>query len=159
MVQRHLFTGKLIFFKNLCFQQPLRSLKRSYYFYPNCQNIFLALVNRFLMYVTLDNLRKNGANAFVHCKTAFFSKICVFSNLSGPKKNSYYLHINCQNNFLSLITRLLRFVTLDNLRKNGANTFVHWKTAFCSKVCVFSKSFWLFESFSEVCQIRQFGKI
>ena len=43
------------------------------------------------------------------------------------------MHITCQNIFLALINRFLRFITLDNLRKNGANTFVHWKTAFFLK--------------------------
>ena len=78
------------------------------------------------------------AKFFHSLERVFFSKICVFNNLLGPKNWSYYYHSNCQNIFLALINRFLRFITLDNLRKYRANTFVHWKTAFFSKNYVFS---------------------
>ena len=120
------FLGKSVFFSKIVFSTTSYVLKkRSYYYQRNCQNIFLALINRFLRFVALDNLRKNGANTFVHWKSAFFSKFCVFSNLLGPKNRSYYFYINCKNIFLALMNSFLRFVKLDNSKIYGANTILY----------------------------------
>ena len=91
-----------------------------------------------MRFVKVDNTTIVWRKKFSIGRIAAFSKTCVFNNISGPKKWSFYYHSNCQNIFLALINPFLKFDTLDNLRKNGANTFVHWKTAFFSKVCVFS---------------------
>ena len=111
------FLGKSVFFKNCVFNNLLRPEKRSYYYHSNCQKTFSALINRFLRFVTLDNLRKNGANTFVHWKSAFFSKICLFSNHLGPKNRSYYFYIHCRNIFMALMNRFLRFVKLDSSKQ------------------------------------------
>ena len=119
------FLGKSVFFSKIVFSTTSYVLKKSYYYQSNCQNIFLALINRFLRFVTLDNLRKYGANTFVHWKSAFFSKFCVFSNLLRPKNRSYYFYINCKNIFLALMNRFMRFFKLDNSKKHGANTILY----------------------------------
>ena len=68
----------------------------------------------------------------------FFSKVCVFINLLGHKKNwSYYFHSNCQKNLRTLMNCSLRFLILDNTRKKKTpKIFNYWKN------CLFFKTLW-----------------
>ena len=86
-----------------------------------------------------DNARKNTRKFFIPWKECFFSKICVFNNPLVLKKQPYYFLINCQNSFLARINCCLRFVTLDNLRKYGAITFVHGNFCFFFKSLCFQQ--------------------
>ena len=133
MGQKHLFSGKLLFSKICVFNNLLGPKNWSYYYHSNCQNIFMALINRFLRFITLDNLRKYRANTFVHWKTAFFSKICVFSKLLGPKKD----HIT--STFIVRISFWLLWIVFwafsnPKIRKNiGQPHFLTEKIAFFQK--------------------------
>ena len=69
----------------------------------------------------------------------FFSKICVFNNVSGPKKRSYKLDSNCQVSLWTIVNLSLRFVLIHNMTKVGQIIFFHWKCwIFFSKNCVFN---------------------
>ena len=89
--QKLFFTGKFaFFFKNLCFQQPLRCCRndpKSSAAISICQITLWTRVRRSLRFVTLDNARRNRPKSFLHWKECiFFSKICVFNNRLGVKE-------------------------------------------------------------------------
>ena len=51
------------------------------------------------------------------------------------KKWSCNFHSNCQNTLWFLIKCSLRFSTLDNSRKNGPITFLHWEVCLFFNLC------------------------
>ena len=82
---------------------------------------------------------KLGHNIYSTGKFAFFfTKICVFNNLLGPKKCSHKFHSNCQNTFRTLQKCSLSFFVLDNIRKTVQLIFFTEKTTFFIKNCVFN---------------------
>ena len=67
----------------------------------------------------------------------FFDKL--FSSTSYDlKKSSYDLHKNCHKTFYIPISCSLRFLLLDNARKNCPEYFFRWKKDFFVKKNVFS---------------------
>ena len=106
-----------------------------------CWKTLLTLISCSLTFFVFDNARKNWRGFFIPWKECLFSKTFVFNNILRPKKWSYYYHSNCQNIFLALINRFMRFATLDTLRKQKANTFVHLKIAFLFKKMCFQQRF------------------
>ena len=67
----------------------------------------------------------------------FFSKICVFNNLLGPKKCSYKYHSFCQNTLGTFTNGSLRLVILDTTRKKQTKIFFSLESLyFFSKISV-----------------------
>ena len=86
IAQNLFFTGKIAFlFKKFCFQQPLRSWRNDLSF--STVNVRLAFELIEIVPWGLSNSKtrwKIGQKFFLTGKNAFFSKICVFNNLSSP---------------------------------------------------------------------------
>ena len=102
------------FLKNLCFQQPLRFLKKcSYKLYSKGRKSLWTFTICPLKFVTLDNTKKKTPNIFSHRNVAFFSKACVFNNLWGPDELILYFHNNCHNTLWTLTDCSLSFIMLD----------------------------------------------
>ena len=66
----------------------------------------------------------------------FFKNLCFHTTWLVLQNWFYNLHSNCQSTHWTLANCPLRFVTLDNTRKNGPKPFVIGKTAFFSKSLV-----------------------
>ena len=81
---------------------------------------------------------KVGQNLFFNGKITFFSKTCVFNNSLLLQKLSYDLYSNCQITLWTLINCALRFVTIENRRKNSPKSFLHWNFCllFFKKLCL-----------------------
>ena len=78
------------------------------------------------------------ANVLFTGKSAFYSKICVFNKLLGPKNWSYYFDINLSKIFLAHENRFLTFVTLDNSKTIGQVYLFTEEVAFFQKISVFN---------------------
>ena len=77
---------------------------------------------------------KREAKLFLQESLHFFQKSVLFStNSQFLKKCRYNFRSKFQISLLTHTNCLLRFVTLDNTRKNGPKTFVIVKTAFFKK--------------------------
>ena len=122
----------LLFFKNLCFQQPLGSEKKS----PISSTVTVKITFEPIQIVpwglSHSKLReKISQNLFCTGEIASFPKICVFKQPLRCYENAFYnFHSNCQISCLTLTKCFLRFVALDNTRKNMSNSFVPGKRAF-----------------------------
>ena len=81
------------------------------------------LVDPYKMFPDSSHVRyyeKKWAEIFFSLKSLhFFSKIGDFNNLLGPKKCSNKFQGNCRISLWTLINCSLRFVTLDNSKKDG----------------------------------------
>ena len=134
--QEILVTGKVaFFFKTFHFQHPIRIWKSPYKFQSKCQNSLWTLIKWSLMFVTLDDTRKN--EFFSSWKQLFLN--CLFLSTSWvPKKWSYHLHNICQNTLWTLINCCLTYVMCNITRKSGPKFFYHWKECFFSKLSIFN---------------------
>ena len=129
------------FFKNFCFQQPLRS-------YENKLITWTINVKRppgplqFVPWrLSCSILRgKIGQNSFSLASSPFFFKSFVYSTKSYVlQKWSFNFHSKCYNTFWTQINCSVKFVTLDNRRKNRPKSFLHWKVClFLFESCVFN---------------------
>ena len=72
-----------LFFKTFFFQQPIRTCKSPYMFQSKCQNSLWPLIKWSLMFVTLNDTRKN--ELLSSWKQLIF-EMFVSIDLSGPKK-------------------------------------------------------------------------
>ena len=72
-----------LFFKTFHFQQPIRTWKSPYKFPSNCQKSLWTPIKWFLMFVTLDDTRKN--DVWSSWKQLFF-EMFVSIDLLGPKE-------------------------------------------------------------------------
>ena len=120
IAQNLFFTGKIAFlFKKFCFQQPLRSWRNDLSF--STVNVRLAFELIEIVPWGLSNSKtrwKIGQKFFLTGKIAFFSKNCVFNNLSSPDQTilvfPQYLSEKCCGFFINCSRR---FVTIDNTMK------------------------------------------
>ena len=122
-----------LFFKTFHFQQPIRTWKSPYKFQSKWQNSLWTLITRSLMFVTLDDTRKN--DLLSSWKQLFF-EMFVSIDLLGPKKWTYHLHNIRQNTLWTLINCCLAYVMCDNTKKSRPNIFHHWED------CLFFKTFY-----------------
>ena len=130
------FLGKSVFFKNCVFNNVLRPKKKSYYYHSNCQNNFLALINRFLRFVTLDNLRKMGQTHLFTGKVTFFQKF-VFSATSQVLKIDLITSTLYAKISFWLLWIVLWGLSNSTIRKNmGQIQFFTEKVAAFRKICV-----------------------
>ena len=82
--------------------------------------------------------KKKTPKYFIHWKVCvFFSKICDFNNHLGLKKCSGKLYSISRDNFWTLVSCSLRFITLDNKGEKWAKSFVTWKQLFFWNVCFY----------------------
>ena len=66
---------RLPFHSTLCvFNNHLGRKKSSYKFHSDCQNIFLAFIIPFLMFVRPDDTKKKWVKNFCHQENSFFLK-------------------------------------------------------------------------------------
>ena len=114
---------RMLFFKKVCFQQILGPKTWFYYFHSSCQIIFLALLNRFLRFVTLDSSKKHRAITFLHWRDCLFSKNLCFKQPLRSQKRSYTLHHKCQDTLWSLTKEFSRSVMVGNRRRYGPEPF------------------------------------
>ena len=130
-----------LFFQKILFSTTSQVLKEcSHKFHSSCHNSFWTPISCFLRFVTLDKTRRNRRQYFFRWNDSFFQKL-VFSTTSEVlKKCSYEFYNDCQNTCLTLKNCPVRFVTLDNTRKNRRQHFFAEKVAFFSKKCVFNNS-------------------
>ena len=83
-------------------------------------------------------IREKWSNNFFHWKGCLsFSEVRVFNNLVGPKRRCYSFYSKGQNSRWTLGKCSLRFVTFDNTRENGPESFAIVKNAFFSDVCFY----------------------
>ena len=122
----------------MCFQDPLRSLKKcSYNFHKICQNTLWIPKSHSLRFLMLDITRKSRPKPLFHQKGCLFSKnLCFQQPLRSLKKWYYKVPSVCQNTMWTLMNCSLRFVMFYNTR-NQANIFFHWIDCLFSKNCVF----------------------
>ena len=134
------FTGKVAFlFKNLCFQQPLMCYRNDLISSTVIARIPVEPLQIVLLTLLHSIIRENvGHNVFFIGNIAFFSELCVFNNLLGPKKCSYRFRSNCQNTFWTLTNCPLGFATLDNTKTNRPLYFFHWACCLFFQKFVFS---------------------
>ena len=113
-----------------------------YLFHNNCQNTLGYLLNCCSPIFSCSIVgEKLGHKIFFIGKLAFFfSKLCVFINLLGHRKNwSYYFHSNCHITLWTLINCSVRFLILDKTRKNGQLVFLGGKVALFSENLCFQQ--------------------
>ena len=87
--QNLFFTENLAFFSQFfaISTTSLVLINWSYCFHSNCEKSFLILINCSWSFVMPGSAGNIGQICFFHWKYClFFSKICVFNNLSGHKK-------------------------------------------------------------------------
>ena len=119
-----------LFFKNFCFQQPLRCYRNNLVTSKKFVRDFCGPLQIVAWGSSHSIMRERiGQNLFFAGRLPYFSENCVYNNLLGPKKRSYNFHSNCQNTLWTLADRSLRFITLDNARKNRSKSFLRWKIA------------------------------
>ena len=131
--------GRLPFFKNLCFQQPLRS-------YENKLRTWTINVKRppgpvqFVPWrLSCSILRgKIGHNSFSLASSPFFQSFVYSTTSYVLQKWSFNFHSKCYNTFWTQINCSVKFVTLDNRRKIGQSLFFTGKVAFFLLKVVFS---------------------
>ena len=76
-----------LFFKKLCFQQPLKSWRNDLITFKVIVRLVSGPLKTIPWGLSSSNIReKIGQNFFFTGKLAFFSKNCVFNNLLGPKE-------------------------------------------------------------------------
>ena len=109
--------------------------KWRYLLHNNCQNT-LGLLECCSPTFSCSIIGENmGHKIFFIGKWPFFTKVCVFINLLGHKKNwPYYFHSNCQNTLWTLINCSLSVLILNKTRKNEQLVF------FSGKVALFFKN-------------------
>ena len=92
------FLGKSVLFSKIVyFNNLLRPIKRSYYYHSISQNIFLALMNRFLRFVKLNNSKKYEANTILYWKDCLPSKnMCFEQPLRSQRKDLTTCTINAK---------------------------------------------------------------
>ena len=74
-----------LFFKNLCFQQPLTSWKKCCHkFHSKSRNSLWSTIKCFLRLVTFDNTKKMGQNFLSSWKISF--EIIGYIDFLGPKE-------------------------------------------------------------------------
>ena len=130
------FIGKFaFFFKNLCFQQPLRSSRNALISSTVIVRIACGPLKIVPWGLSHSIIReKIGHIVFFTGNIAFFSKICVFSNHLGLKKCSYGFYNKCQNSFW-ILTNCPWGLSHSILReKIGHNIF------FIGNIAIFFKS-------------------
>ena len=129
-----------LFFETFCFQQPPRSQKSSYNYHTDCQIFLWTLINCSLLFVTLDDMRKNRLNFFVTVKTASISNDFFYRHPRSQRSDLiiWTLNTNYENTLWTLISC---FWTLDKFgkkKKTGQNLFFTGKFASFSKLCDFN---------------------
>ena len=80
-----------------------------------------------------DNATKTGQNNFLLERLPCLKKVRVSNNLLVVTEMNKHVHKNQQDTLWNPIKRSVRFVTLDNVRKNEPKSFVKGKMAFFSK--------------------------
>ena len=119
--------------------------KRWYLLHNNCQKTSWTPIKCCsLVFWCSIKAEKTGHKVFSIGKDGFFfSKVCVFINLLGHKKIwSYYFHSKhskCHKTLCTLINGSLRFLILDNTRKNGQIIFSSGKFALFFKKLSFQQ--------------------
>ena len=125
-----LYWKNYLFFKNLCFQQPIRS-QRVDLIFPQLMSDYLVDTSKSsLRFVTLNKTRKIGQKFPFTGKIAFFQKLVFSTTSQVPIERSQKPDSNCQTSFWTLIIWFLRFVTLDNSRKRSQKVLSPWKQLF-----------------------------
>ena len=133
----------LLFFQKIFVFRTSQVLEKwSYNFHSLCQNIIQTLINRHLRFFTLDIARKNWPKSFIHWKDCPFFQSILFSTTSQVlDKWSYDFRSLCQNTIWTLINRALRFLTLDNARKNRPKSFRRNDSLYSQKYLISTTSY------------------
>ena len=133
-----------LFFQNFLSSTASRILKNcSYNFQSNCQKVLWTLINCSVMFVTLDDARKNGTETFVTVKTAIIWNVCFNRNLRSHRNDLMFCTIIVKKPCGPLIIVPWHFLYSINWEKIGQNLFFIGKVAFLSKLCVFNNMFGL----------------
>ena len=108
-------------------------------FVQKCQNILWTLIVCSMTIFMFDKTRKDRPKPILHLKTFafYFSRLCVFNKLLGPKNCSYRFPTCYQVSLWTPLKYSLMFVTLDDTMKNGPKTLGVVKTALFWKVCFY----------------------
>ena len=133
---------KFCLFSKICVLNNLLGAKKgSYKFHSSRQKSLWNLLNCSSSCSMLNNSGKFDQILVFTGKLAFFSQKFFFSSTSYVLKNwSFYFHSNYQNTSWTLINCSLRFVILDNTRKNGGLIFFTGKTALSPKNLCFQQA-------------------
>ena len=129
---------RLPFFQKIVFSTTSQVLEKWSDQKPNISEKTLrTLTNCPLRFVTLNNTRKIEPKIFLHRrKCLFFQKIAFSTTSQVLTKWSYNFHSICQKTLCTVTGCPLRFVTLDNTRKNRLK-FIWWEnTSKLTKVLV-----------------------
>ena len=121
-----------LFFKTFHFQQPIKTWQSPYMFQSICQNSLWTLINWSLMFVTLDDTRKNDLSSswqqlFLKCLFLLTSQV--------PKFFLSVVHFLSEYFFGTLMSCCLTYVMCNITRESRPNLFHHWND------CLFFKTF------------------
>ena len=121
-----------------------------------CQNTLLDLTKRYSMSAIVGNNRKNTPKSFLRYDSLYSQKNLISTTTQVLKKWSYNFHSECQNNFWTLISCPLMFLTLYNARKKGQNLLFTGKVVFFFKKFLFSATSYVLKkwsyNFHSLCQ-------
>ena len=144
------FTGDIaLFFKNLCFQQPLGSWRNGLI----TSTLIVKLpcgtpISCSLTFVLFYNTRRNRRKSFLHWNVCLFLQKFMFSATSWVmKKWSYNFNINCQVTLWTLIGCCRKFVMYYNTRRSRPK-FFHWKLCLFLQKFMFSATSWVMKKWS-----------
>ena len=135
------FTGKFaFFFKILCFQQFHRCNRIS----PLTSKAIVKIDCRYSQIrpsgLSHSRIGEKTVQNFFSLESLPFFQNFVFSTTSYVLQNwPCNFHSNCQNTLWTLINYPLRFVTLENARKNSPKLFFTGKFAFFFKILCFQQ--------------------
>ena len=122
-------TGKMAFFWKTWFPTSQFLKKWSNSLHNICRNTSCALLNCFLTFFPLDILRKQGQNLFSPWQQLIFWNVSSLRSLRTQKTDLINSTKNVKKTLWTLINCSLRFVKLDNSRKNVPQSFLQWKSS------------------------------
>ena len=121
----------LAFFWRLCvFNNLLGPRKCSYKFQSSCQNSSWTPIKSSLIFVTLEDTRKNGPKTFVFVETAKFWNVCFYRLLRSRANDLIICTKNVKKPFGPLLSLFLvpwRFLCSIKREKLGQSFFFTYK--------------------------------